>query len=177
MNPKKIVVIGDSCAGKTTLAKTLASALNVKHVELDALHWEPGWKEADKKAFQERLTAALTDESWVVDGNYTSKTEELVWTRAEMVIWLDPPLATILYRFVLRSFTRAFTREVLWDGCRESLRNSIFKKDSLLVWILTTHQRRKKQFSALMTAGQYPNIEFFHVKTAAERRALLKRFI
>jgi len=38
---KRIVIIGTSCSGKTTLAKTIALKLNIKHIELDKLHWKP----------------------------------------------------------------------------------------------------------------------------------------
>ena len=39
----RIVVVGTSGVGKTTLAKDIAAALAIPHVELDALHWDPGW--------------------------------------------------------------------------------------------------------------------------------------
>ena len=32
---KRVVVIGSSCAGKTTFARELAGLLNVPHIELD----------------------------------------------------------------------------------------------------------------------------------------------
>lgn len=37
----RVVIIGTSCSGKTTLAGTLAAALATPHIELDALHWLP----------------------------------------------------------------------------------------------------------------------------------------
>ena len=37
----RIVVIGTSGAGKTILAKRVASALNLPCIELDSLHWGP----------------------------------------------------------------------------------------------------------------------------------------
>lgn len=38
---QRIVVIGSTGSGKTTLANQLAHTLNLPHIELDALHWEP----------------------------------------------------------------------------------------------------------------------------------------
>lgn len=145
-----MVVIGSSCAGKTTFSARLATKPGLKHVELDALHREPNWKEAETAAFRERVEAALDSEAWVVDGNYTSKVKDIVWSRADTVLWLDPPLRTILARFLWRSVTRSLRGELLWGHSRESLRNSIFSRKSLLVWIVSTHKRRTRASESLL---------------------------
>lgn len=147
---RRIVVIGSSCAGKTTFATRLAGKLGLKHIELDALHWEPGWKEAEVATFRTRVAEAVAGDAWVVDGNYTSRVKDLVWPRADTLVWLDPPLRTILARFLVRSFSRSFRGEMLWGHSRESLRNSIFSRKSLLVWIVSTHKRRTRASEALL---------------------------
>ncbi|MPZ15785.1 MAG: hypothetical protein GEU73_15410 [Chloroflexi bacterium] len=43
MNLTRVVVVGTSCAGKTTLARRLARILASEHVELDSLYWGPEW--------------------------------------------------------------------------------------------------------------------------------------
>ncbi|NER84298.1 MAG: AAA family ATPase [Leptolyngbya sp. SIO1D8] len=40
---QRILIIGNSCSGKSTLGAHLAASLNVPFVELDALNWEPNW--------------------------------------------------------------------------------------------------------------------------------------
>src|SRR5205809_1832315 len=89
--PRRVVVVGTTGSGKTTLAGRLAQRLGVPHVELDALHWEANWVEAGDEVFRERAARALTGSAWVVDGNY-SKVRDIVWGRADMVVWLDYPL-------------------------------------------------------------------------------------
>lgn len=42
----RMVVVGDSGSGKTTVARRLARHLNVQHIELDALFNEKGWAPA-----------------------------------------------------------------------------------------------------------------------------------
>jgi len=52
---KRVIVIGSSCAGKTTLARRLAELLGSDHIELDALHWGPDWSEVPPEAFRTAL--------------------------------------------------------------------------------------------------------------------------
>jgi adenylate kinase family enzyme len=37
----RLAVVGTTGSGKTRLARRLAQQLDVAHIELDALHWEP----------------------------------------------------------------------------------------------------------------------------------------
>jgi energy-coupling factor transporter ATP-binding protein EcfA2 len=48
---KRIVVVGTTSSGKSTLAKALSERLNLDFIELDALYWEPNWKGADPVTF------------------------------------------------------------------------------------------------------------------------------
>jgi adenylate kinase family enzyme len=164
---KRVLVLGNSCAGKTTFAKKLSEQLNSKHVELDALFWEANWTEADSDVFRSRVSKALDSELWIVDGNYKSKIKDIVWPHADAFVWLDPPLLTVLVRFFLRSFGRSFRRELLWGGCRESLRNSIFRRDSLLMWILTTHSRKSIDYVDLLK-NPPPGTTVYRLRTGAQ---------
>ena len=56
-NPR-VVVIGTSAVGKTTFACALATASHVPFVELDELHWSPGWRENSRSEFS-RLVAEV----------------------------------------------------------------------------------------------------------------------
>ena len=82
-----MVVIGLSGSGKSTLAGQLAEILDCPHIELDALHWGPGWTPVPLELFRERTAQALGGEAWTTDGNY-SKVRDIVWGRADTVVWL-----------------------------------------------------------------------------------------
>ena len=170
----RIVVVGSSCVGKTTFSKSLSRILNSKHIELDSLHWEPNWKESPTEIFRQRVQDALSQDRWVVDGNY-SKVSDLIWPKADTVIWLDLPLPQILWRFVTRSFLRSLRNEELWNGNRENLRNSIFKRDSLLVWILSTHERRRNQYLKFLENPPYTGLRFHRLKSSREINDFLSR--
>ena len=146
--------VGSSCAGKTTLAKKISILLNINHFELDSFYWETGWKEAKPSDFCARFEKATQSQSWITCGNF-SKFRDLIWKDANLIIWLDPPLGKILMRFLTRSIRRSFKRELLWNGCRENLKNSIFSKNSLLVWILTSQKQRNLTYTQLMEGSDF----------------------
>src|SRR5262245_38776510 len=114
---RRLVVVGPTGSGKSTLAGKLARALDLDYVELDGLFWEPDWHEAALEDFRARAEAATRPPGWVVAGNYR-QVRDIVWPRAEAVVWLDLPLPTVFWRLTSRTVGRAVSREVLWNGNR-----------------------------------------------------------
>jgi len=141
---RRIVVIGTTCAGKTTLAHTLGERLHVPHVELDALHWGPEWTPAPTETFRVAVAEALSGEAWTTDGNY-SKAQDIIWGRADTLIWLDYAFPVILWRLITRTLRRVVTREPLWNGNQETWRGAFFSRDSLFMWAITTHHKRRQR--------------------------------
>ena len=54
---------------------------------------------------RERTSAAIAGDRWVTDGN-KSAVRDLVWPRADTVVWLDYPLAVSLWRLGKRALWR-----------------------------------------------------------------------
>jgi adenylate kinase family enzyme len=143
--PRRIVVKGTSGAGKTTIAAELARRLGVPHVELDALHHGPSWTEASAEELCARVDAALDDaRGWVVDGNYERKLGTRVLDRAELIVWLDLPLAPKLARLWRRTARRIRAREELWNGNRDSWRNALWGRESLFACTIRSHVRHRR---------------------------------
>lgn len=149
---QRINVVGTSCSGKTRLARELARRLELPHVELDALFWGPDWTPVPADRFRERVADAARGERWVMDGGY-SPIRDLIWSRADTIVWLDYPMPTVLGRWARRTVSRIRSGEEFWPGTgnRESLRHA-FRRDGLLVWILTTHRRRRTTVAAQLAA-------------------------
>lgn len=143
---RRVLIVGTTGAGKTTLARALAAELGSAHIELDALHWQQSWTPATD--FVSRVERALQAERWVVDGNY-SRAQALVLSRADTVIWLDYSLGTKLLRLFGRTSRRTFTREVLWNGNTETFKAQFFSRDSLFVWFFKTHWKQRRRYEAL----------------------------
>jgi adenylate kinase family enzyme len=69
----RIVVVGTSGAGKTTLARRIAALLELPHIELDAFDRQSEWRDLtrhDPEEFVSRVAEAIQAEAWVLDGNY-----------------------------------------------------------------------------------------------------------
>lgn len=171
---RRIVVIGTSGAGKTTLARELARRLDLSHIELDALHWEPNWTAAETPIFRRRVAATVAGDAWVVDGNY-GKARDLIWPRADTVVWLDYPLRLILWRLFWRTARRVLWREPLWNGNRERLLEQIASRDSIFLWALQTHGRRKREFAALLPSREYAHLHVVPLRSARATRAWVQQ--
>jgi len=56
---------------KRPLARKLAGILSVLHIQLDIIHWKPGWVSRLQEEFRQLTREAVSDERWVIDGNYS----------------------------------------------------------------------------------------------------------
>ena len=176
---KRIIVIGNSGSGKSTLAEALAERMGVPFIELDALHWEPGWTMADIDVFQERIRRAIEPEFWVVAGNYTGKQQDVSWPVADTVIWLDLPLSTVMPRIVRRCWQRHVTQEDLWGtGNTERFWDHLKlwqTEESLISYTITTHHNRRRLFESYMTDPAWSHITFVRLRSPeAVERFLLR---
>ena len=167
MPGRRFNVVGTSGAGKTTFARALAARLALPCVELDQLNWEAGWVEADHEVFRERVVAATAPDEWVLDGNY-SRVRELVWARADTLVWLDFPRSVVTWRIVTRSLARIVRRTELWAGNRERP-SQLFGRESIIWWSISTYARRRRDYPRLL-AG-FPHLEVVRLRSpaAAER--------
>lgn len=169
---RRIVVVGTSGSGKTTLARQLGVLLGIPSVELDSLHWEPNWTMASLSVFRERVDSALGGDAWVVDGNY-SKVRDLTWGRADTVVWLDYKLWVIMTRLFYRTFTRILSREELWNGNRERLKEALFSKDSILLWALQTYRKNRRRYIELTNQPEYAHLSVVHLHSPQATRVWL----
>jgi len=154
---ERIVVIGSSCAGKTTFARRLGGELGHPVSDLDELFWAPNWQAKPLEEFRRLAEQVALDDRWVVSGNY-SDVRSILWPRATAVIWLNYGFAVILWRALSRTVRRVATREVLWQGNRESFRRSFLSRESILVWVTSTFHKRRRQFRALRESNAYPHL-------------------
>ncbi|MBC7170056.1 AAA family ATPase [Candidatus Bipolaricaulota bacterium] len=169
---KRISVVGTSGSGKTTVGRAIADRLGIPFVELDALAWLPGWTNRPLAELRELVDERTRGPAWVVDGNY-SKVRDLVWGRADTVVWLDYPFRRVFGQLLRRTLRRALRREELWNGNRESIRMSFFSRESILLWAIRTHRRRKREYPELLARPEHARLRVIRLRSPAETRCWL----
>jgi adenylate kinase family enzyme len=162
--------VGCSGSGKSTLARLLARALGVAHIELDAIFHQPGWTPLDDETFKARVRQATEAPGWVVDGNY-SVVREIVWQRADTVVWFDLPYALVMGRTIRRTLRRVFTRQELWNGNREPWSNLFSWKleKSIIAWSATRHRVYRQRYREAEHDPCWAGIDF--VRLGSQRQA------
>ena len=137
---RKVAVIASASGnGGTTLGRELARRLGVPFVELDALVHGPGWVETPDDKLRAKVELIVASDGWVIDGDYQRKLGDLVLRAADTVVWLDLPMRIWLPRLIRRTVRRSIRREQLWNSNRESLRGTIWGRESLFAWAFRSH--------------------------------------
>ena len=173
----RIVVIGPSNSGKSTVGRQLATALDVPFIEMDALNWRPGWTPAPEEKFAAALDAATAGDKWVAAGSYRRVAHPIVWPRADCIVWLDLPLRVVLPRLLRRSWRRWRTRELLWGTNTEQIWKHLklwSMTDSLLAFQLRTHRPRRKRNEADMADPRWSHIRFIRLRSPAAVEAFMR---
>jgi len=164
---QRIIVIGTSCSGKTTLARKLAERLSIEHIEIDRINWLPDWQHLSSDELLAAMKRATEGDRWIVDGNYPS-VREIVWPRATHVVWLNYSFPRIFYRALSRTIRRVFTQEKLFAGNTESFVQSFLTRDSILWWVLTTFRLYRHRYLKYRDERTYPNLEWIELRHPRE---------
>lgn len=144
---RRVAVFGTTGSGKSWLAERVASQAGLRVIELDALYWGRNWQPAPLELFRHRVERETVGDGWIVVGNY-AQVRDLVWRPADTLIWLDLSLPLVMSRLVRRTVKRVATGEELWGtGNRETIANTFFSHDSILLWALKTHRLNRERFA------------------------------
>jgi hypothetical protein len=173
---RRIVITGQSCSGKSTLAQRLAELSGTPFVEMDALFWKPGWQESEDDEFLEKLVAAVEGDDWVVAGNYYHRTAFWLWARAETIIWLDFSWRSLGPRIVLRSWLRWRRDELLWGTNKERFWPQLklwSPEDSLIAFGWRGRKSFRARQLAAMADPRWAHVRFIRLRSRAEVNRLL----
>src|SRR5580693_3838051 len=171
---RRVSVVGASVVKKSTFASSLALVLGAAFLELDSLQHQADWTPLPASEFRARVALVADGECWVIDGNY-SRVQDLVWARADTVVWLDLPRRTVIRRIVWRTLRRVGGRVELWNGNRERWRNllTLDKEESVIAWAWQTHASNRARYEAALGDPVNGHLRFVRLRSPAEVRRFL----
>ena len=165
---RRVSVVGTSGSGKSTVARELAEVLGVPYLELDAIHHQPDWEPLPTDEFRRIVETRAAAGGWVIDGNY-GRVRDLVWARADTVVWLDLPKRTVMRQVVWRTLRRVALRKELWNGNRERWQNFFTwnPEESVISWAWHKHATDRARYAA--AASDPANAHLRFIRLASRR--------
>src|SRR5207245_11004359 len=119
--------------------------------------------------FRAKVDEFTQASGWVADGNY-GRVRDIIWDRADTVVWLDPPRRRVMRQVIWRTLRRTATRQELWNGNREPLGN-LFRlnpEDSVMAWAWSRHDVCRQRYLDAQADPANARLRFVRLATPAE---------
>jgi adenylate kinase family enzyme len=149
---KRTIVFGSTGVGKTTMVKLIAEEFDLPVIDIDSLRREAGRSTSPEETFVLLTTESVRGDTWIIDGSYTS-VQDIVWPRAEAIVWLDFSFWVFLSRLVKRSLHRIFIRKKSEKPIKGRYQPASERTWNYLRAIFTGKQRRERYFATLYTSN------------------------
>lgn len=175
---QRILILGRTGSGKTTLARELAASVGVPHVELDALYFGPDFSTVPLSVLRERTSAAIAGDRWVTDGN-KSAVRDLVWPRADTVIWLDYPWAVSFWRLGKRALwrTSVLTAQAAERGGKAGLPKQFLSAAKGVLTALRSHLGQRREYRRMFTEQENLHLVVLRLRSPHATRRWLARVL
>lgn len=163
---RRVLVIGVSGGGKSTLSRKIEEAYGLPHISIDRdIRWLPGWEVRDRTEQRELTKHFVSQDRWVIDGT-TVSTFDLRVPRADLVIWIRASRRRALWQLAKRVWgSYGQVRPDMAEGCPEKLPDREF-----LEWIWTFEKRQSPKISnGLATHGANTPLVVLRSRCDAER--------
>ena len=165
----RICIMGPSNSGKSTLADAISRKTDLPVVHLDQLHHLPDskWTPRAPAEFLQLHADAVSQERWVMEGNYT-KCIEARLARATGLILLDVKVTVALRRYIRRFYSS--TPRI---GGLET--NTEHMTLEMLKYIIRTAPQNRKRHKTLYDQVRLPKLLLnspHDVKACSEQWAL-----
>lgn len=152
---QRVLVAGITGSGKTTFARRLAGALDLPFHEMDALYHGPGWEPL--ASFDADVARISAEPRWVFDSHGYQQVRDMVWARADTVVWLDYSRTVVMSRVLWRSFDRAWHRREIFNGNTESFA-AWLDPEHPVQWAWTQYARRHEDMTTRFADPGYAAI-------------------
>ncbi len=163
----RILVMGCSGGGKSTLSLKLAARFCLAYISIDRdILWLPGWVERGKEEQRAIIVAKVRGERWIMDGTNPS-TFDVRLPRSDLVIWVRMPRLLCVWGVVSRWIKwMGRTRPEMAPGCIEKVDWEFLR----FIWTF------EEKFTPRVLAGLAAHgaeVPVLQVKSRGEMRQLL----
>lgn len=168
---ERICILGPSNSGKSTLARAIARKRGLAVVHLDLLYHLPNtdWKVRPTDEFVVLHDAAITDERWVMDGNYSRCMPQRL-SRATGLILLDISTPASLFRYYRRTLFES-ERVGTLSGDKDSI------KWDMIYHIAVVSPKNRKRYANMFHDLKLPKVRLTSIRAIKQcyRRWNLER--
>lgn len=163
----RILVIGCSGGGKSTLSQTICKRLNLPYVSMDRdFYWLPGWIKRPKAEERMLIASQVAEQRWLMDGSGHSSFD-LRLPRTDLILWVRVPRWLCLWSAVTRALMGyRRTRPEMAEGCPERIDGEFLR----YIWNFE-RMTVPKILAGLAQHG--PDVPVLQLKSRGEMRQLL----
>ncbi len=149
----RILVMGPSNSGKSTLAVALSKKLEIEVVHLDQLRFLPNtdWALRSDAGFKQLHDDAVVGDSWIIEGNYSALLEPRL-LKATGIILLNSNSIFRIYRYLKRTLNNKSGRFGHLEGTQDSL------KWGMVDWILVKSRGSAARYAKVIRASGKPSV-------------------
>nr|WP_133706221.1 AAA family ATPase [Rhizobium sp. BK313] len=163
----RILVIGCSGGGKSTLSQEIAARFGLSYISIDRdVLWLPGWVQRDRPEQRSIIAEKILGERWIMDGTNTSSFD-LRLPRTDIVIWVRMPRLLCIWGALSRWLKWiGRTRPEMAPGCNERV------EWQFLQFIWTFEEKYTPRIVAAL-AQHGPNVPVLQLTSRGRMRELL----
>lgn len=174
--PRRISIVGSTGSGKSYLARRLADQLDLPIHELDELRRSQIGSDLSRSSFQKHVADVVEGEHWIIDGHYRDVRHE-IWSRADVVIWLNYPLTVIAGRLY-----RRFRRKQKSTPSADSQSVGQHRGDALpesASWVrrlkrLSRTLAERHEYGRVLRSPHYPDLCIVELRSTAQTEEWLR---
>ncbi|MBB3453285.1 adenylate kinase family enzyme [Rhizobium sp. BK313] len=164
---KRVLVMGCSGGGKSTLSQKICSRQDLPYVSMDReFFWLPGWVKREKAEERALIAAKVAEERWLIDGTAPSSFD-LRLPRTEFILWVRMPRWLCMWGALSRALRwLGRSRPDMAPGCPERIDWEFLR----YIW----DWERKFAPKVLAGLAQHgPDVPVLQLKSRGEMRQLL----
>ena len=164
---RRILVVGCSGGGKSTLSLKIAARFGLSYISLDRdVRWLPGWMQRDRVEQRNIIASRILEDRWIMDGTSPS-TFDIRLPRTEVVVWVRMQRLLCIWGAISRwAKWIGRTRPEMAPGCIEKVDWEFLR----FIWTF------EEKFAPRIVAGiaeHGPDVPVLQLKSRRQMRELL----